>query len=310
MEPTEQPQPAGGQNLDRTQQIIIVLIVIVVLLLGGLLLARCGDDTDTADTNDQQTLPEQDDTEPTTTEAPTTTAEAPTTTATPTTEAPATTTTETPGPVFDCTLAVKDGKLAGLTLGWDEIGTEITTAVAAITALCGPPDRDTGWYFDCLLDVSWDQASDEKPLRLIEWGGLELTFRRGYTVEWVVPPTVDSDGYPITSPDPPGYGPATYTDSGWLARWNYYGSGSSEEKQVEIVLKGGSIGDPMSEVMATLSLDETDVDEYAFDAFGIISVWSDEGMPYLSQIGVPYDNVAEAIENSTLTSIGWIQYCH
>ena len=63
-------------------------------------------------------------------------------------------------------------------------------------------------------------------------------------------------------------------------------------------------------MMAAISLDETDVDEYAFDAFGIISVWSDEGMPYLSQIGVPYDNVAEAIENSTLTSIGWIQYCH
>jgi hypothetical protein len=80
------------------------LLVIVALLLGGLLLAQCGNDT--TDPNDQQALPEQDDTEPTTTEepvtteAPTTTAtpttEAPTTTATPTTEAPATTTTEAP----------------------------------------------------------------------------------------------------------------------------------------------------------------------------------------------------------------------
>jgi len=307
MEPTDQPQPAGEKPPDRTQQIIIVLLVIVVLLLGGLLLTRCGDDTDTVDTNDQQALPEQDDTEPTTT---TPTTEAPATTAIPTTEAPATTTTETPGPVFDCTLEVEDGDLAGLTLGWDEIGKEITTAVAAITALCGPPDSDTGWHHTCLLDVLYDQISDEKPLRIIEWGGLELTFQRGYTIEWIEPPTVDNEGYPITSPGTPGYGPATYTDSGWLARWNYYGSGSSDEKQVEIVLKGGSIGDPMSEVMASLSLEETDVDEYAFNAFGIISVWGDEGMAYVGQIEVPTDTVAEAIENSTLTSIGWIQYCH
>jgi hypothetical protein len=93
-------------------------------------------------------------------------------------------------------------------------------------------------------------------------------FGGGYSVEWIEPPTVDADGYPITSPGTPEFGPAAYTDAGSLARWNYYGSGNGEGKLVEIVLKGGSIGNPMSDVMSNLSPDETDTDEYAFEAFG------------------------------------------
>jgi hypothetical protein len=56
---------------------------------------------------------------------------------------------------------------------------------------------------------------------IIEWGGLQLTFRRGYTVDWIEPPTVGADGYPIASPGTPEFGPVTYTDAGSLARWNY-----------------------------------------------------------------------------------------
>lgn len=66
----------------------------------------------------------------------------------------------------------------------------------------------------------------------------------------------------------------------------------------------------MSDVMANLSLDETDTDEYAFEASGIISATGDDGITYLSPIQTAYDDVAEGIENSTLTSIGWIHYCH
>ena len=40
----------------------------------------------------------------------------------------------------------------------------------------------------------------------------------------------------------------------------------------------------MSDVMANLSLNETDTDECTFEASGIISATGDDGITYLSQI--------------------------
>ena len=92
MEPTDQPQPAGGQSPDRTQQIIIVLLVIVVLLLGGLLLAQCGDDTEPTTTATPTTATPTTTVPSSSTAAPATTVP-PSTTAAPTTTVPPSTTT-------------------------------------------------------------------------------------------------------------------------------------------------------------------------------------------------------------------------
>ncbi|MDG2029214.1 MAG: hypothetical protein P8J50_19130 [Acidimicrobiales bacterium] len=310
--------PENGQTTDERRvdgpRLIIIGLILIILLLFGLLLAQCGDGAENDHNSDQETQVGTADAS-SSTEPPTTTVLASTATQTPTTvasststtEAPATTsTTEAPQPVFDCTLSVEDGGLAGLNK--DEDPTDVTTAVAAITDLCGAPDSDTGWQHQCLLDVPPDQLSDEKPLRIVSWGGLDLTFRRGYEVDWIEPPTVDEQGYPIVSPAEPSYGPAVYTDSGFLAKWNYYGLGS-DGKQVQLTLEGGSIGDPMADVMATLSLSVDDIDEWAYEAFGRIVVNGPDGV-YSSQIEAWDDDVAAAIENSVLTSFGWIQYCH
>lgn len=312
--------PENGQTTDEQRvdgpRLTIIGLILIILLLFGLLLAQCGDGAENDHNSDQETQVGTADAS-STTEPPTTTVLASTATQTPTTvasststtEAPATTsTTEAPQPVFDCTLSVEDGSLAGLSTEYME-GTDVTAAVAAITDLCGAPDSDTGWQHQCLLDVPPDQLSDEKPLRIVSWGGLDLTFRRGWDVEWIEPPTVDEQGYPIVSPAEPGYGPAVYTDSGFLAKWNYYGLGGIG-KQVQLTLDGGSIGDSMADVMVTLSLSVEDVDEWAYEAFGAIVVYGPEGVTYVSQIEAWDDDVAAAIENSVLTSIGWIQYCH
>ena len=93
MEPTDQPEPADPSHKDRSQLVIIVLLVIVVLLLSGLLLTQCGGDSDSASTVDEQALPEQDGTDPTST---ITTTQAPDTESTTTSAiTPATTTTIT-----------------------------------------------------------------------------------------------------------------------------------------------------------------------------------------------------------------------
>ena len=115
---------------------------------------------------------------------------------TPTTTVPASTTTQTPTTVVSsirppkpqrrqpgasarlhCTLTVENGGLIGLAI-WAEEGPPDVATVAAITDLCGEPDSDTGWYHACLMDIPPDQVSDEKPLRSIVWGGLDLTFDR------------------------------------------------------------------------------------------------------------------------------------
>lgn len=312
--------PENGQRTDEQRvdgpRLTIIGLILIILLLFGLLLAQCGDGAENDHNSDQATQVATADAS-LTTELPTTTVPASTTTqtsttvtsSTPTTEAPATTsTTEAPQPVFDCTLSVEDGSLAGLSAAYMD-GTDVTTAVAAITDLCGAPDFDTGWHHTCLLDVLHDQLSDEKPLRIVSWGGLDLTFRRGWDVELIEPPTVDEQGYPIVSPAEPSWAPATYTDSGLLAKWNYYGLGG-DGKQVQLALDGGSLGDPMADVMATLSLSVDDVDEWAYEAFGAIVVYGPDGVIYVSQIEAWDDDVAASIENSVLTSIGFLQYCH
>lgn len=183
-----------------------------------------------------------------------------------------------------------------------------SAAVAAVTDLCGEPNSDIGWYHACLMGIPPDQVSDEKPLRSIVWGGLDLTFRRGYELQRIDPPTVDDQGYPVVAPAEPSWGPTLYTDSGFLAKWNYYGLGDGT--QVQLTLDGGSVGDPMAEVLANLSLDVDDIDEWAFDAFGAIVVTGPDGVTYVSQSGPSDGDMTAAVENAVLTSIGWLQYCH
>jgi hypothetical protein len=130
MEPTDQPEPADPSHKDRSQLVIIVLLVIVVLLLSGLLLTQCGGDSDNASTVDEQALPEQDGTEPTstitTTQAPdtestTTSAITPATTTTITTTTITTTTTVPPPPATGVITTING------VAGWSSAGEWMTT---------------------------------------------------------------------------------------------------------------------------------------------------------------------------------------
>ncbi len=310
MSPQENDQTTASSRVDGPRLIIIGLIA-VILLLFGVLLAQCGNEGNSGQATQVVAADASSTTElPATTVPGSTTTQTPTTvvSSTTTTETPATTTTEAPQPVFDCTLTVENGELIGLAIWAEEDPPDVATAVAAITDLCGEPDSDTGWYHACLMDIPPDQVSDEKPLRSIVWGGLDLTFRRGYELQRIDPPTVDDQGYPVVAPAEPSWGPTLYTDSGFLAKWNYYGLGDGT--QVQLALDGGSVGDPMAEVLANLSLGVDDIDEWAFDAFGAIVVTGPDGVTYVSQSGPSDGDMTAAVENAVLTSIGWLQYCH
>ena len=63
IQPTSEPKPCTRRGGDRSPMLVRVCLVTAVMFLGGLPLTQCADSTET---NDQQALPAQDDTEPAT----------------------------------------------------------------------------------------------------------------------------------------------------------------------------------------------------------------------------------------------------
>lgn len=142
------------------------MLLAVLLVLGA-----CGDDsggivvTTTTTVTLTTTVAET----TTTTAAPTTTTAAPTTT----TAAPTTTTIEAPS-----VLLSDEGIQAGET--WVYFGYDDDDAVAAVSAVLGPPTNDSGWV-DSFGSYGVCPAPE---VRGVEWNGLILLFTQADTDFW------------------------------------------------------------------------------------------------------------------------------
>lgn len=149
-----------------------VALVTLLVLLG----AACGDDsggigltTSTTSTTAVASTTTVADTT-TTTAGPTTTTAAPTTT---TTVAPTTTTTSAPAVELS-----DEGIQAGDT--WIYFGYDDDDAVAAVSAVLGPPTHDSGW-----TDPFGDYGVCPAPeVRGVHWSGLILLFTKADTDFW------------------------------------------------------------------------------------------------------------------------------
>jgi len=154
--------------MTRREQILAALVILLLGILIGLglmwLLGDDGDDdTETGDGSTTTTLAETATTEaPTTTESTATTSTTTSTTSTTTTTTTTTTEPPPPPPVADAIT----GEILGL-----PIGTQIDDVIAAMTALYGAPDNDTGWNIGCPLD-----GGTEDDERRIWWGNLAIRF--------------------------------------------------------------------------------------------------------------------------------------
>lgn len=227
--------------MSRREQILAALVILLIGILLGVLVALLLGDDDDADTETGDAPPA---TSTTTTTPPTTTATTPpveTTVAPSTTVATTTSTTTTteapsPPPVADAT----NGEILGLALG-----TPLDDVVAAMTAVFGAADADTGWNSGCPLDGGPDDHE-----RRMDWGNLSIRFDR-----WDKPEQLAGWGYQRGAAgffDPEGPTPDDIVlDPG--AEWNQTGNELAAALGVELDTYGDIFG---------LSFINTDVTNY------------------------------------------------
>ena len=152
--------------MSRREQILAALVILLIGILLGVLVALLLGDDDDADTETGDAPPSTSTTSttPSTTTPPVETTVAPSTTLATTTSTTTTTEAPAPPPVADAT----NGEILGLALG-----TPFDDVVAAMTAVYGAPDDDSGWNGGCPLDGGPDDHE-----RRMAWGNLSIRFDR------------------------------------------------------------------------------------------------------------------------------------